>query len=50
MLYVFGGSDGKLKLDDFFRFDINNYKVFRVIGDGEQPSARFGHTAEIYRS
>lgn len=35
MLYVFGGSDGKLKLDDFFRFDINNYKVYRVIGDGE---------------
>ena len=22
----------------------------RVIGDGEPPSARFGHTAEVYRN
>lgn len=50
MLYIFGGSDGKNKFDDFFRYDTLANKVARIVGDGDLPTARFGHTSEIYRS
>jgi N-acetylneuraminic acid mutarotase len=50
MLYIFGGSDGKNKFDDFYRFDTGTNKVSRIVGDGDLPTARFGHTSEIYRS
>jgi N-acetylneuraminic acid mutarotase len=50
MLYIFGGSDGKNKFDDFYRYDIQLNKISRIVGDGDLPTARFGHTAEVYRS
>ena len=47
-LYIFGGSDGKNKFDDLYCYDMN--KITKIVGDGELPSARFGHTAEVYRN
>lgn len=47
-LYIFGGSDGKNKFDDLYCYDM--VKVIKLVGDGDQPSGRFGHTAEVYRN
>lgn len=49
MIYIFGGSDGRNRFDDLYEFCIYTGQVNIIAGDGDIPTARFGHTSEIYR-
>lgn len=48
-MYVFGGTnDEGEKLRDFWKLDMRTYHWEEVIGQGEVPSGRSGHSCVIY--
>jgi hypothetical protein len=46
--YIFGGSDGKNKFNDLWRINLDTLKSKQIIGEGDIPRQRFGHTADVY--
>ena len=49
-LYVFGGiSDEGEKLNDFWRLDLSTSVWEEVLGEGDIPTGRSGHTAVVYK-
>ena len=49
-LLIFGGSNGKNKFNDLLRINVEDCSLLIVKGDGDVPTARFGHTAEVNKS
>ncbi|KAL1918815.1 uncharacterized protein VTP21DRAFT_2837 [Calcarisporiella thermophila] len=47
ILYIFGGTDGKILFNDIWAFDIRQGKWQEIIVTGYVPSPRFGSSAAI---
>lgn len=48
-VYVFGGWDGEVTMDDFYRLDLKKLKWKRVRSKGERPPPRRSHNAFVWR-
>lgn len=43
-MYIFGGSNGEVPLGDMFAFNFNTKNWTKIMGKGDVPSAREGHS------
>jgi len=47
-IYIFGGFDGNLRYADFYCYEIKAHTWSKIVGLGELPPNRFGHTSIVY--
>jgi N-acetylneuraminic acid mutarotase len=48
-LYIFGGCDGNQEYGTLFKIKLQNSTLTKCESKGDVPSARYGHTAVIYK-
>ena len=46
-IYVFGGDNGKIMLNDLLRFDVKEKSWGRALGTGTPPAPRYHHSAVV---
>ncbi|GFG28824.1 hypothetical protein Cfor_03040 [Coptotermes formosanus] len=47
-IYVFGGDNGKIMLNDLLRFDVKEKSWGRALGTGTPPAPRYHHSAVVH--
>ena len=49
-LFVFAGVNKQAIMNDLYSIDVTSREVRNVIGDGDIPTSRFGHSSVLYKS
>lgn len=49
-IYVFGGDNGKVMLNDLLRFDVKEKSWGRAVSNGTPPPPRYHHSAVVMSS
>ena len=46
-IYIFGGDNGKIMLNDLLRFDVKEKSWGRALSTGTPPAPRYHHSAVV---